>query len=179
MNNLLITEKDIFTYSRRPDLLEEAKINFIRTHEKKFSAQIDFCKESDNIFDSADQNKLLGRIFEKLPLHKTTGVLLYPVFSPGQTSNESLKLAADSPAAVDLIKTFTFTDNKSQYLVKLVRLNTGPVVIFYAEDETRFPLKITLYPQQETYFVEKNNHPVEIKDFDSVENICVEDINLL
>ena len=168
--NSRITEQDIFNYIFYPDVLETDKKNYLDVHRQDFSEQIDFCIElnkTDNV-----KEEMLEPAQQQVRI-----IQLYPVRLSINNNNNQLTLAAGSSELSKRIETKTFTDDNSQFLVRLVAADGEKKLYIFSKNKEFKEAKLTIFPSQKSFRISSFDLPIKIDNLEEIEKISIEDYN--
>lgn len=170
MNKHWITEQDIFNYVFYPGSLTSDKKNYLDSNQNDYIEQIEFCRSLNQtlepINDSAD--------FER---QKCKVIDLYPVKLNVLNSSNHLTLAAASSQLNKRIETKTFTDDNSQFLVRLVAADGEKKLYVFSKNKEFKEARLTLFPSQKCINIKSFELPISIDNLEDVEKISIEEYN--
>ena len=170
LKNSSLTEQDIFNYIFYPDNLDSEKKNYIDNHAEDYAAQIEFCMALNRAEVLKDEN------FEPIQ-HKVNIIELYPVKLNINSNNNQLTLAAASSELSKRIETKTFTDDNSQFLVRLVAADGEKKLYVFSKNKEFKEAKLTLFPSQRSFRINSFELPIKIDNLEEIEKISIEDYN--
>lgn len=165
-----ISEQDIFYYVFYPDQLIADKKEFINAHKEEFKEQIEFCNALKE-FKFASDNTTETFSFNQKPVE------LNLVELNAGVANNILTLAAASSELSKKIETKTFTDEKSQYLVRLVSTEEEKRLYVFSKAKNFKSARLTLLPSNKSYTVDSLDSSILIDTIENVEKISIEAIN--
>lgn len=180
-----ITERDLFNYVFYKETLAEDKAEFLKRTDI-YKDEIDFFNSLKNSLSEEISPELKKKIAQKIPAYRkdpdlsrdnlSTVIVLYPVVekTKRKKKSEGLVLAADSAEMKQLQASQTFSDEKKEYLIKLVSAESETKIFVFSTSESELKnLKLTLHPKEKEYFLKDNSNPLEVN-----ENVIVESISL-
>lgn len=166
-----ITEQDIFNYVFYPDSLTTEKKIFLDTHQNDYLEQIEFCRELNKSENSKDESELLPN-YSKLKV-----IELFPINLNIAANSEYLTLAAASSELNKRIETKTFTDENSQFLVRLVAAEGEKKLYIFSKSKEFKEAKLTLFPSLRSFTINSFELPIKIDNLEEIEKISIEDFN--
>jgi hypothetical protein len=122
-------------------------------------------------------SEIKKKLAQKIPVYKTSNIIvLYPEVEKikKKKKSEGLILAADSAELKSQQTSQTFSDEKKEYLVKLISSESTTKIFVFSTSESELKnLKLTLHPNDKQYFLKDNSNHLEVN-----ENIIAESISL-
>ena len=116
-----ITEKDLFNYVFFPDILSRQRYNQISENKSKFFNELTFLSEYKENLKEKVSDKIIEKILSKLEAYSNSfGIVLEKTNNPHLFPSGKLVLAAESPILEQKLRTDTFEDKNSEYLVKII-----------------------------------------------------------
>jgi hypothetical protein len=173
-DKLIITEEDLFRFVLHPDKLSEEKQKYIGEHQTDFKSEIEHYKyflEPISEIDSAELNKIIEEIF--FSGSKIIG--LTPTINSSKQETVVLKLAAASATLEKQVKSISFADPDSKYLVRIVVNESDSLMYIFPVEGIRFPIKITFYPSRTEYIVHTSEEPISIFNESIIDKITIEE----
>ncbi len=181
-----ITERDLFNYVFYKETLAEDKAQFLKKTDI-YKDEIDFFSSLKNSLSEEISPELKKKIIQKIPAYRNEPdlnrdklsniIVLYPVVEKPKRKkkSEGLVLAADSAELKQLQASQTFSDEKKEYLIKLVSSESETKIFVFSTSEAELKnLKLTLHPKETEYFLKDNSNPLEVNESVSVESISLE-----
>ena len=169
-NYLRISEQDIFYYVFYPDQLITDKKEFLDAHREEFKEQIEFCNALKEFkFNSENTGETISFNQQKVELR--------PINFKATDPFNILTLAAASSELSKKIETKTFTDENSQYLVRLVSTEDEKRLYVFSKTKSFKSAKLTMLPSNKSYTVDSPDSSILIDTIENVEKISIEAIN--
>ena len=168
--NLSISEQDIFNYVFHPEILPPNTKNYLDSHTKDFIEQIEFCREFNKRERMYKENSESKNQEVKV-------VELYPINLKITDKNKYFTLAAASSELSKRIETKTFTDDKSQFLVRLVAADGEKKLYVFSKNKEFKEATLTLFPSQKSFKINSFELPIKIDNLEEIEKISIEDFN--
>lgn len=170
-----ITEEDIFKYVLFPEEIEPEKKEYIQANEKLFAEQIELCRSSLEVSDDneiiSESKKAADIIFSKINV-----VELFPVVNKKPKKDNPLTLAAATAEIANMqSESITYSDENSNYIVRIVNNKDKNTLFFFSKDDNKeIKFKITLLPSNEILHVTDNLRQIEIDQHNFVSKILIE-----
>ncbi|MDO8550672.1 MAG: hypothetical protein Q7S39_11060 [Ignavibacteria bacterium] len=179
-----ITERDLFNYVFYKDLVDKDKVEFLEGNDT-YKDEIDFFSSLKDSLSEEISSDLKKKIAQKIPAYnfsnlawRQTGVIvLYPAVEKKnkQKRKDKLVLAADSAELKSQHTSQTFSDEKKQYLVKLINSDSNTKIFVFSTSESELKnLKLTLHPKEKEYLLKDNSNPLEVNEDITAESISLE-----
>lgn len=167
-----ITERDIFNFVFHPSLLNDEKLEHLKSIENSTDAII-FYKELKSELEmnlSFTEKKLLA---EKIPVYRLWAKFeLLPV-QEKNVKKQNVRLAAASTELKPGISTKTFIDGDKEFLIKVLSSdNRTKVFVFSTREEIVKDFDLIIEPKELEYHMDDNTQPLEINgsvDIDKIE----------
>lgn len=170
-----ITEEDIFKYVLFPDEIEPEKKEYIHSNENLFSEQIELCKSYLELSDDQgiiyQSKKAADIIFSKINV-----VELFPVVNKKPRKDHTLTLAAATAEIANIQSgSITYSDENSNYIVRIINNKDKNTLFFFSKDENKeMKFKITLLPSNKVLHIANNMQQIEIDQHNFVNKILIE-----
>jgi len=168
-----ITERDLFNLVFYKDLVDKDKCEFLE-EDNSYRDEIEFFNSLKDSLSEEISPKFKKKIAQKIPAYNFSNVIvLYPAVEKKnrQKRKDKLVLAAELKSQHT---SQTFSDEKKQYLVKLINSDSNTKIFVFSTSESELKnLKLTLHPKEKEYFLKDNSNPLEVN-----ENVIVESISL-
>lgn len=161
-----ITDEDIFKYVFNPTSLTKEKYDYIMMNLNKYEKEISLCREFNKTGELLSDDDYLS--FGGSP--KIQLAILYPSFLIGKKENGQ-KLAAASILTEKPKKTYSFTDAKSNYLIRIVKTESQVLLYLFLNDKTKTKYHIKINPSEAEYDIYDLSQPIEILEENNIESI--------
>lgn len=178
-----ITEKDLFNYVFYRDTLSEDKVKYLKNTDM-YKDEIDFFSSLKNSISGELSAEVKNKLTEKIPEYKNDTfqvIVLYPVIekSKRKKSDRGLVLAADSAELKQQQASQTFSDDKKEYLIKLISSESETKIFVFSTSEHELKnIRIKLHPNEKEYFLKDSSNPLEVNETVNAESISLEFSNL-
>jgi len=171
-----ITDEILFKYVLFPDDLSREVKDFIRLNESSFSGQIEFYKSYINSLNSDEISSLANKALQKIPALQNI-ITLYPVIFKSVQNKNSLTLAAAShEVAAKQSESISYSDENSNYLIRLLKNKDKCVLYFFSKNENKNQkLKITFIPSNHIFHLINKSCQIDIHPAEEIEKILIED----
>ena len=170
-----ITEKDLFNYVFFPDSLSKQKCKQIVENKHKFSFEISFLAEYKENLKEKVSDKIIEKILSKLEaFNNRVGIVLEKTNNPRLFHSEQLVLAAESPILEQKLRTDTFEDKNSEYLVKIITdKQQNRIFIFNKDNSEMKNVKINIEPSGKSFVLESSFKPFIISPKQEINRISI------
>lgn len=167
-----INEEDVFKYVFSKEELENYKIDFIENNYAIFEKEIIQCMEMLELekeeLSENEETKLLTKIYNQNNI-----ILLYPQKNVLFTENN--KLAADSLILENKLNTYTFLDNKSEFMIRVLsKKEFTKFFVLNTKAQQNNKFKLTLFPSKLEFYGELNSGPIQTEFIPDIEKIELE-----
>jgi len=184
-----ITERDLFNFVFYKNTLDIDKTEFLESTDI-YKDEIDFFNSLKNSLAEEISLELKKKIAQKIPAYRndpdhsrdnlSTIIVLYPLVekTKRRKKSEGLVLAADSAELKSQHTSQTFSDEKKQYLIKLVSSESETKIFVFSTSESELKnIKLTIHPKEKEYFLKDNSNPLEVNESVTAESISLQ-VNL-
>jgi hypothetical protein len=181
-----ITEKDLFNYVFYKDTLDGEKTGFLENSDL-YKEDIDFYSSLKDYLSQEISSGLKEKIAQKIPAYQNNPdlnrdklsniITLYPVVEKPKRKKKSGEsvLTADSAELKSQHTSQTFSDEKKQYLIKLVSSESETKIFVFSTSESELKnVKLTLHPKEKEFFLKDNSTPLEVNESVTAESISLE-----
>lgn len=177
---MVITEKEIFKYVLFPDDLSQDIKDYIQSNESLYSDLIGFYKSYINSYNDNDISNLAKKALRKIPALQNI-IALYPVSNKKIFNTNALILAAASQEiAAKQSESVTYSDENSDYLVRLINNKDNSILYFFSKKENKNQeLKITLFPSDNIFHIKNASCKIEIHHVKEIEKILIEEETII
>jgi len=177
INKINISEEDIFNYVFLPESLDDEKRNYLDANREKFTEQINFCRAMNNKLSEEEEISLSERVKKKFPLRSAVVYELYPSRVTITDEQGCTKMAAASGKPDKEIEVESFTNDNSNYLVRLLRKGRNyKMNLFVKGNKSISKVKIEILPSGQILHSNDIKIPIEFESDKEIEKIRIEEI---
>ena len=170
-----ITEKDLFNYVFFPDILSRQKYIQISENKSKFFNELTFLSEYKENLKEKVSDRIIEKILSKLEAYSNSfGIVLEKTNNPHLFPSGKLVLAAESPILEQKLRTDTFEDKNSEYLVKIITdQQQNRIFIFNKDNSEMRNVKINIEPSGKSFVLESSFKPYIISPKQEINRISI------
>ncbi|MCB9218210.1 MAG: hypothetical protein H6610_01975 [Ignavibacteriales bacterium] len=172
---MVIIEKDLFNFIFYPEHLAKDKYKYIASHKKTYDKEINLLLLIKKYLKEKISGELLNSILNRIDLKKKNSIVcLEKINTKNVLKSDHLVLAAASPQLEKIMRTETFRDKDSKYLIKIISDNEQNKVIIFNKDDLEIQnLKMQVEPSGDIFFIESTSNPIIIKPKQNIEKISL------
>jgi len=143
----------------------------LEANPERFNVQIEYCLQLKNLSSGRTSEEFVTNIAEK-KLSPDNRIELFPSSVANESKYSKLRLAAKSISPEKKKYSYSFTDNNSEHIIKII--NTGAETLLYFI--SLVPLtntKVTFIPSGNSYLIIDSLKPIEILTEEKIEKIII------
>ena len=174
-----INERDLFNFVFFSHLLEDEKKIYLNENEEKFGQIRFYEKLKENLMLSVDNN-IKEKLAERISAYKksTQVIHLFPIEINIERKPQEMPIfAAASATEEPKVIAKSFIDEDKTFVVRMLKMeNKTKIYPFALLSNDVQKLKITLYPSEQSYTIESDQH-LEMDLIEEIESVSVEEVN--
>jgi hypothetical protein len=170
-----IFEKDLFNYVFFPDILSKEKYNLIENSKSKFQNELTLLSEIKENLKEKVSDDIIERIMLKLhEYNERRLIVLEKTNNPHLFQSGHLVLAAESPVLEQKLRTDTYEDKNSEYLVKIITdQQQNKIFIFNKDNSEMRNVKINIEPSGKSFILESSFKPYILTPKQEINRISI------
>jgi hypothetical protein len=170
-----ILEKDLFDYVFFPDILSKEKYNSIEESKSKFRNELNLLWEIKENLKGKISDGIIERIMLKLnEYNKRRLIVLEKANNPHLFQSGQLVLAAESPVLEQKLRTDTYEDKNSEYMVKIITdQQQNKIFIFNKDNSEMRNVKINIEPSGKSFILESSFKPYVLTPKQEINRISI------
>ncbi|MBK8947032.1 MAG: hypothetical protein IPM32_17430 [Ignavibacteriae bacterium] len=171
---MIITEKDIFTFVFFRNNLSKIKCDYIIENTNTFKEKIIFLKEMMNEISSKLNPQVWNKIKTKINniAEPKIFILQKKNFIPTNSEKKLVLAAASKPTAEINYSPITFSDEDSNYIVKVFSNNeSNKIYVFPNESVVNKYFELKIFPGEDTFTFSDFSSPLIINPVQQIDSI--------
>lgn len=168
-------EKDLFYYIFSPNSLDRERYKRISDLKVNYINELNLLKEIKDKYNLPVSEGIIAKIWQRVEkINKKSSVLLEKTNNPHIFQSGQLVLAAESPVLEQKLRTDTFQDKNSEYLVKIITdKQQNKIFIFNKDNSEMRNVKIKIEPSGKSFILESSFKPYTIIPKQEINRIAI------
>lgn len=171
MNNISITEKDLYRYVFYPNILSIEKSNYIAQNIDQFKDELSLFNNFKESVEVDVSDEILNKIHNKINRYSEQKEIILNIISPNPDQEYSPSAADNSmDKSKELIK--TFLDKTNNFLGKIITTTDHlKVYVFSKISAKQLIFEITLFPSNSVHTISSEDLPLIITPIQEIKQI--------
>ena len=174
-DDMVVSEKDLFNFVFWKESLSKQKVEYIINNFLRYRESIKFLQKLFDEFANELPPKIWDKLVKKLnESYKKKIFILKKNNFRGKQYGNTPKLCAQSQYEEHPLQVDTFTEETSNFFIKVFTDSIKNKIYFFADDSKIINgIEFQIYPSGKTFKISEDSNPVIISPKEKIENIFV------